>query len=163
MERTHQTETLNIAAAIPGFPGYLATSDGRIWSARVGGFLSPIPCREYTTVNVYSDGIGHRVLVHRLVLFAFWGQPAGDQEAHHIDRDPSNNHVSNLRWLTQSEHLALHGHGEDNSQAKLNATDVEHIRHRATNGESFVSIARDFSVCASHVGQIVKHAKWKYI
>lgn len=42
--------------------------------------------------------------VHRLVLETFVGfAPKDRPEVDHIDRNPSNNHVSNLRWVSRTE------------------------------------------------------------
>lgn len=46
---------------------------------------------------------GH--LVHRLVLEAFVGPCPDGMESCHTDDDPSNNHVSNLRWDTRRENM----------------------------------------------------------
>lgn len=47
---------------------------------------------------------GKKYKVHRLVLETFVGfAPKDRPEVDHIDRNPSNNHVSNLRWVSRTE------------------------------------------------------------
>jgi len=47
---------------------------------------------------------GPRYFIHNLVLEA-WGpeRPSIKHECDHIDRNPLNNNISNLRWVTKSE------------------------------------------------------------
>lgn len=43
--------------------------------------------------------------IHRLVLETFVGPPPDGCECDHIDRDPSNNKLENLRWVTHYENM----------------------------------------------------------
>lgn len=43
--------------------------------------------------------------IHRLVLETFVGPAPPECECDHIDRDPSNNRIENLRWVTHFENM----------------------------------------------------------
>jgi hypothetical protein len=57
----------------------------------------------YKRVSLSSSGNKKDFKVHRLVALAFIELVAGKLTVDHIDRDPANNNVSNLRWANQSE------------------------------------------------------------
>lgn len=57
----------------------------------------------YLRVNLYKDGNKKQVYVHRLVAFMFIDNPENKKEIDHIDTIRTNNHVSNLRWVTTGE------------------------------------------------------------
>ena len=97
---------------IPNFPGYFATKNGRIWSAkrvdrlgrRYGGYYLR-PGRNgggYFFVNLSIRGIRHVKMIHTLVLLAFRGiRPAGFV-SRHLDNNKHNNRADNLEWTHPS-------------------------------------------------------------
>lgn len=95
----------------PGYEGiYEVSNDGRVRRSRAGRgtraghVLSGRPTKNgYIQVFLRKDGVSKNESVHRLVLSAFIGPAPEGTEACHNDGNPSNNHISNLRWDT---HLA---------------------------------------------------------
>ena len=59
----------------------------------------------YLGVDLHVNGKIKRMLVHRLVATHFIIKPEGKDYINHIDNNPSNNHVNNLEWCTQSENI----------------------------------------------------------
>jgi hypothetical protein len=94
---------------IPGHPGYKVNSEGLVMSLRQ---TKPkilkqgrVP-RGYMYVNLQlPEGGAVTKNVHRLVAEAFIPVIAGRTVVDHIDGNPSNNNVENLRWVTQGENL----------------------------------------------------------
>ncbi len=128
-----------LLAPIPGYSGYVATSEGYIvsfWHRVSGGHKrgstcaigdDGVPLRDfdrghrnggpsgYRTVCVkQDDGRMRNRYVHELVLLAFVGpRPSADHEALHGDANRANNRIDNLRWGTVQENAddrERHGH-----------------------------------------------------
>jgi hypothetical protein len=103
--------------AIPGYPGYEASSSGRIRSLprlnTRGGILrqqwieNRNCSRGYWKVYLWIGGKRFPRFVHRLVCLAFHGQPPdGHDDVAHQDHDSHNNVASNLKWSTHSANIA---------------------------------------------------------
>jgi hypothetical protein len=114
---------------IPGYEGYYQVSD----DGQVKALARDVLRREgmgqqryrerirklasgtggYLTVTLYRGDGGKTCGVHQLVALAFLGgKPFGGAYVLHGDGDPTNNHVENLRWGTNSENqldAVMHG------------------------------------------------------
>lgn len=102
---------------IPGYEGIYEVSDhGRVRSLdHIGRFRDSTRLNRGRVLRPDSKRYGHQYVnlsrdrkqtkayVHRLVLMAFVGPAPAGMEACHNDGDPSNNHLTNLRWDTHSE------------------------------------------------------------
>ena len=107
---------------IPGFEGrYQASDAGRVRSVdrRVrlvahgvettrlarGRILRPAPSRSghLSVVLGRSNTRG----VHTLVMRAFVGEPPEGNEVLHLDHNPTNNALANLRYGTRSENMRM--------------------------------------------------------
>lgn len=153
---------------IDGYAGrYQVSSRGRIKSfARYAEGrirrLQPGGTSPYLTVELKIDGRRKRYLVHRLVLTAFQGPPSEKQVARHLDGDPLNNDVTNLKWGTMVEnHADKHAHGtvllgQNAVGAKLTNAEVIAMRDMYAEGtHTLSSLSSKFTVSTSCVSKIL--------
>ena len=101
--------------SIPGYPNYMVSNKGRIWSENKGGIMRQPIRRGYPSVLLYCKGEKPKKFrVSRLVAQAFLPQPEGKDVVDHIDEDHMNNRVENLRWVTAKENREFYmkNHGQ---------------------------------------------------
>ena len=90
---------------------YAVSNKGRVASLQYHGketfsLLKPTPQKlNYKTVRLrdWKRGKTFQCQIHRLVAEAFIPNPENKPQVDHIDTDPSNNAVENLRWVTPKE------------------------------------------------------------
>jgi hypothetical protein len=92
---------------IKGYEGYYAVSNfGRVKSLRSNKIMNAtINSRGYPQVNLKVNGNRKCMRVHTLVAETFIPNPENKPQIDHIDTDPTNNHVSNLKWVTMKENM----------------------------------------------------------
>lgn len=97
---------------IKGMGGrYFISSFGRVLSLCFDGYklLRPFVCGDgYYYVDLRKDGKDYKCRINRLVAEAFIENPNGKPIVHHKDLDRKNNSASNLQWVTEAEHTAIH-------------------------------------------------------
>lgn len=91
---------------MPGYPDYLAASDGRIKSFRQiksGLVLKPyLGDKGYYVVTVYSDNRRQTRPVHALIASAFHGERPDGAEVRHLNGSYLDNRAENLAWGSSS-------------------------------------------------------------
>lgn len=98
-----------IQISYPGLGRYDVSNYGRIRSRITGKILSTCQRPDgYITVGLYYEpSYSQKVItmgIHRIVADHFLSPPRpGQDTVHHIDYDRSNNHYSNLEWLSRSD------------------------------------------------------------
>lgn len=68
-----------------------------------GKLLKPNNCKGYLSVDLCKDGKRNHIKIHRLVAEAFIPNPEDKPCVDHINTNPSDNRVENLRWVTYRE------------------------------------------------------------
>jgi hypothetical protein len=110
---------MNGIRELDDFPGYFVSDTGALMNSR-GKVLKLRADKDgYLRTNLYKevDGVKqvNTVRVHRLVAQTFISNPENYPVVDHIDRDMTNNHVSNLRWATISENTLNSGMSNRNT------------------------------------------------
>ena len=130
-----------------------------IWTTgKVAGFSNYTVCRHGNVVNdekktvlkgtidktggyryyhiKNDEGVKKRMLGHRLVALALIPNPEQKEMVDHIDRNKLNNHISNLRWATNSENQI----NTCMRPRKIKGDGYRHIRERTMNGKQYYEL-----------------------
>ena len=108
----------------PFFVDLAISSWGRVKSLKTGQLRkTPAGKRGYPVISYTRDGKTRLLTVHRLVAQAFLPNPEELPQVNHIDGDKTNNHLSNLEWVSARDNM-LHArrtglHKSDGDKAVL--------------------------------------------
>lgn len=148
--------------------------NGQIFSEQTNKFLVPIRIAGYFCVYVAPK----KVKVHRLVLETYVGPCPKSYVGGHLDGNPLNNAVTNLKWITQKENAAhrvihnTHARGEKHGWSKLTDEAVIEIRKRF---ESYIDpvtkrrksnaqeLAQLFRVRKETIQKIAYNHRWTHL
>lgn len=127
--------------------------------------------RGYSVVSPYVNGKKYTTTVHKLVAMAFIGPRPEGFQVNHKDGIKTNNHVSNLEYVTNmhnTQHamiLGLRDHlrGDGNHFSKLNKEKIKDIRKRASMGEPRASLAAEYDVTVTSIGNIIRRDTWSWV
>lgn len=143
---------------------------------RKGRLLVPyLGKAKYERVKLSKDGEGRKFMVHRVVAYAFLGEPDIDKfssekaEVNHKDGNTQNNNVENLEWVTKEENM-LHArengfttHGTTNGRAVLDDRDVSVIRRLYHRGVTQKILGESYGVERGTISSIVRNETWTRI
>lgn len=97
-------ETWKVIDFIEGIaPIYEISNYGRVRNIKKGNILQQRNIGEYKGVMLCTKSKEKQVYIHRLVAMAFLPNIDNKPQVNHINEDKSNNHVSNLEWVTPWE------------------------------------------------------------
>jgi len=169
---------------VPDCPGYMAGSDGTIWSCwtrgrwpkRTGDWQLAPRRREKKAGAHFAvllrTAAGFRVteFVHRVILTTFVGPcPDGMISCHDPDHDPANNAVNNLRWATPTDNMEdCHRHGRrvcgsKSYNATITEADVEEMFNLRRSGLTHAAIAAKFGVRQQTVTRVLTRQRWRHV
>jgi hypothetical protein len=157
--------------ALPGYPGYEASTLGRIRSLLAGTPRIRKPKRlnsGYLWLPLFRGSRSNTggMTVHRAVLLAFRGEcPPGHEAAHH-DGDRLNNCLSNLRWKKHVHNEAdkeRHGtrpNGVRHYDAQLTEDDVRAIR---SSTEPLKTLAARHGTTYQNIWCVRHRKSWRHV
>lgn len=96
-------EDLNDAliVSINNFPGYEIDTDGNVYG-KYGEKMSPELRKGYYSITLTKDDKRYHKPIHRLMAETFILNDKNYPMVDHIDKNPLNNSLNNLRWVTSS-------------------------------------------------------------
>jgi len=163
---------------IPGWPEYSVSEDGHVvrvkggQGARAGKYLTPWRNvqNQYLCVHLWRDNRAKSIPVHRLVAFAFHGNPPSTKHVvAHCDGSRDNNRAWNLRWATQKENITdtfrhgTHNRGQRNGKARLSEESVLSIFSMAEAGHTQKAISQHFGVSRQLIGDVLNGRRWSHV
>lgn len=151
---------------------YQVDIEGNVYNTRTGHKKRLIKQRSgYFYVELFKNNKAKRYLVHRLVAKAFIPNPENKPQVNHKDGNKTNNHVSNLEWVTNSENqlhafsmgLQSDRKGENNNWTSLSDEDVEEICSLMEQGYRNKEIRLKYQVSSDILKNIRSGRGWKHI
>jgi hypothetical protein len=159
---------------VPGYCGdYIATRGGRVISMKSGTpreLKTPVKPKGYPQVNLSLDGDVTNYDLHRVIARTFLGEPEDGMEVRHLDGDPMNNAVSNLKYGTRKENVHdRKRHGTDNAgersgHAVLTTDQAFEIRELYATGEyTYHELEEMFPASYRTIADVVNGVTWKSV
>lgn len=171
---------------IPGYPGYEASSLGRVRRVapyvRAGAIIG-VPKKAaiaprrvhnrtaHLAVTLSFEGQRRDALVHRLVALTFIGpQPDGKPLVCHRDDDPTNNCPENLFWGSAADNSAdmvrkgRQARGSLAANSKLDEFEISILRAKAkVSGLSQRALAKQFGISQAAVSMALSGKTWRHV
>lgn len=91
---------------IPGHDGYYLTEDNKIIGKKGNPLSLTNSGKGHMFANVFVNGKSKLLYLHRAIALVHVKGYFEGAVVDHIDRNPKNNSISNLRWVTQKQNCS---------------------------------------------------------
>lgn len=166
------------AKYIEGYEGlYMITDNGEVWSC-----LNKLFCKKlkpsihklgYRKVILYKNKTKRTFLIHRIVASEFIENLNNKNQVNHIDGNKTNNHFSNLEWVTALENtrhainlgIFCKYYNKNGKITKkfLTIKNVINIRKMIKNGLKQKIIAKKYNINQATVSKIKNKKRWDHV
>lgn len=138
---------------VKDFPNYSVSNKGRVFSHTSQNYLSRVVDGVPRVKLRNGDGI-RDVQVAYLVAEHFVGNARRYTKVIHCDRDPLNNKMSNLMWVSD-EHYRKHMNNEKiDRRKKYTEADIHTMCSWRCDGESIPDIAYHFGISTGYLSEL---------
>ena len=103
---------------IKEYENYEISNFGNVKNIKTGNILKPNFPKGYPSVSLWKNNKGCSKKIHRLVAQEFLPNINNKVLIDHIDRNPLNNNISNLRWASHAENKMNVGIKRNNTSTK---------------------------------------------
>lgn len=155
---------------------YMVSTDGMVKRVETDRILKQkLDKDNYLSINMSMGGRGNtkQVFVHRLVAEAFIPNPENKPLVKHIDGNPINNCVENLKWVTPKENvehsikigLKNNDHGSLSCNSKLSPNEINYCRKMYQPRSKLYgcrALAKRFGVSKSTMSYILNNKTYSY-
>lgn len=159
---------------VKGFPNYHIGEDGSVLNLKTNKLLKPwVNAGGYLCVSLCSHGEQKSFLLHRLVALAYLPNPEMKEFVMHLDDNPRNAHLSNLKWGTprdnvqdainknrNSKHIGIYisgKYGDDHPKTKIKSNVIPEIANKYNSGDyTYKQLACEYGVSSSTMHRIIK-------
>lgn len=162
---------MEVYKIIEDYPKYRVSNYGNVQSIQKGEWINLKPGfskKGYASVSLFNKGVkpNKNFRINRLVAKYFLDEPLeGETIVRHMDNNPSNNHFENLKWGTykdNEEDKKLHGTWNTRmTSAKLSFDIADEIRIKFKEGQSQLSLAKEYNVSRTSITRIINYTTWK--
>lgn len=149
---------------IPYFPNYECSNTGLIRRAKNGRILKlglMESSRNYLIACIYYNKKKYTKNIARLVYDSF-SECECKQTIDHIDRNPRNNHISNLRCVSHKDN-SKNRDNYSNKGNKYNLTDDDkrNIINKLKSGELTTwGVMKQYGISTNYTHMILKRGSW---
>ena len=158
---------------------YYVSNYGRIksfaYDKKDGIIMGCAEIKSFKCVQLMINKLPKRYYVHKLVAELWIPKPSDEYNCvMHIDRNLRNNHIANLKWITQEERHRFTGeylrevYSDPNrpkniNRSKLRESDIIHLKTMLQRGVTQVAIAKMFCISEMQVTRIKRGENWGHI
>ena len=148
---------------ILGFPGYHITREGKLYNK--GHPVKTFFHKGYERTKLRNNKVSKNVKIHRLVAEAYIPNPNNLPVVMHLDNNPLNNKVSNLKWGTYKENtkqMMREGRNKGQFSSKLSLEQMREVVRLYDSGKfTLKELSTKFN--CKNMSRIVRRVKGEVV